>query len=1260
MDPTGQVFSTTTINDRGEFAINFDANGAVAIEGTGFYYNEVIGDLSQAAGTLRAFYIPTGTGVQQAYVNMITHLTGPRIRALVVGGTAFPDAVAQAEQELREQLAITVAGWTPAVAGIAMNLAGGDTGTHDNAYLLAVSSVLIKVAQNRGGSLDGKVQEILNNASLDLADGTLTTALKDEVTTALLQLDVANVTANLNRRLSDVGATTTAPDMNAVLDQDRDGIVNATDNCPQVPNPEQENNDHDARGDACDTCPDTECPADCLPADEANGIPEDLCYVSCMPGMPDNCPVNQGCAFIGPNFQMCADTCNPLDLSSCTPPFGCMGVMSDRPEQGLNVCLPPPFLGTLQEGDACMHGGELCAPGLMCGGLGDSGAAGEAFGPPVCRKACDPQTPGTCGERACTTYDLSTIGLQGTFSMCDLPPGQVGDPCYTQADHCGPGLACLRAPGTCPNQVDECCVAVGALDQPCGLESRCNEGLVCFRDHSNPDLSDVCKAAGGLGLLCYDGDVCDFGLSCQSDAMGCMTAGAMSERCCLMGGTGNWGLACNAGQCNEGLSCLTSPTCPFDLAVCCLPDETGGSNEACGAGDLCDPGFSCRAGCTNGLPKCCQEGGGLWQVCLDGGLCEEGLTCGTGLCEGGLPECCKPVACGANNTCGQGLRCVPGSNGLCGRGTSMVNCCLPAGGAGEVCKAGNSCDGTLTCVTSHETEACAPPGTDPMAYYQVGCCLAQGGPYEPCRSDQSCDEGLSCLPGAPGVCSASPIGSGGCCQPAGGLLQPCRIDNTCDQGLSCLTGAPGVCPGAVSSSYPCCQLAGGLHQSCRSDRSCEPGLECRLLGGSTSETCEISTSTGRAGQACNNDDSCMAGLACVTEGCPWELAECCLSAGTGGEQQACGAQGACNQGLACGTTCTNGLAACCSPAGGLRQPCLPGGLCTGGLECTGTAGHQSCMPPSCLVGGLCANPDLRCLQGSGPMECMDGDGSGRCCYPVGGLGERCDNGSCDAPLSCIDAGPQGTTCQPTGGQDEYCTAENLCDPGYACVPSYQGCPQGMNNCCKETGGDHQPCGLNDACDEGHACVMSWDCIPGTAISTRCCLTSGAQGEPCNTNGSCDTEELACYQGTCTTTGAEGEPCNANMTCDLPELYCVQSTCTLAGAENQACRPGPMGSDRCNAGLLCTLDGCGVLGECCKPSGGLGERCNYDGSCDVTFLACVPQYSGLCGTLSSNSCCATAGGPSQPCRSDGTCDAALTCKADVSCPGGGFGLNCCLP
>ncbi len=252
LTPTGQVFNTQTINDRGEFDISFQAVGPVALEGAGYYYNEVTGQLSSSNLTLRAFFVPTQGGAQSAYINMVTHLTTERIKALVAGGTSFSAAVAQAETELRAELAITYPGFSPTISGVGMNVVGGDN--DNNAYLMAVSSVFIQTAVNRtaaGGSLESNLQELLNTATFDFADGTFAGPLKQEITAALLGVDVRLVTQQFTKRLSQIGAVVAVPDMNRVLDQDRDGLPNSLDNCPITPNPGQENVKGGAYGDVC-------------------------------------------------------------------------------------------------------------------------------------------------------------------------------------------------------------------------------------------------------------------------------------------------------------------------------------------------------------------------------------------------------------------------------------------------------------------------------------------------------------------------------------------------------------------------------------------------------------------------------------------------------------------------------------------------------------------------------------------------------------------------------------------------------------------------------------------------------------------------------------------------------------------------------------------------------------------------------------------------------------------------------------------------
>lgn len=240
-NPTGEVFQTSTISDLGEFAISFETTGLVRIEGDGFYYNEVTGELSDAPITLRALYEVTAAGEQDAFVNLVTHLSHERILKLIGDGMTPADATAQAETELRTGLAVGPADLDIVQQGVDLNINGGDD--LGNAYLLAVSSVLAQAAIERAGpdgSVDAALQELVNGISVDLqADGELSTATIDALSDAESALDPERVMELLGQRLSDLGSAETVPDVNRVLDTDDDTVVNRDDNCRWIPNPEQ-------------------------------------------------------------------------------------------------------------------------------------------------------------------------------------------------------------------------------------------------------------------------------------------------------------------------------------------------------------------------------------------------------------------------------------------------------------------------------------------------------------------------------------------------------------------------------------------------------------------------------------------------------------------------------------------------------------------------------------------------------------------------------------------------------------------------------------------------------------------------------------------------------------------------------------------------------------------------------------------------------------------------------------------------------------
>ena len=227
-NPTGEVFNTHTINDLGEFNLELRVPRYASLEANGYYYNEATGALSESPIFLMAFYEARASGQQQAYINIVTHLSYGRVRSLLLAGADFDTAISQGEHELRLALGVGPPDFDPGRSGIDMNILGGDTDA--NAYLFAVSAVLANAARNRDGWIDAELQELVNGLSEDLEDdGELAGTAIAELRAAEATLDPDAVMSMLESRLIELGSTVGVPDIRRIIDRDDDGYVSADD-----------------------------------------------------------------------------------------------------------------------------------------------------------------------------------------------------------------------------------------------------------------------------------------------------------------------------------------------------------------------------------------------------------------------------------------------------------------------------------------------------------------------------------------------------------------------------------------------------------------------------------------------------------------------------------------------------------------------------------------------------------------------------------------------------------------------------------------------------------------------------------------------------------------------------------------------------------------------------------------------------------------------------------------------------------------------
>jgi len=173
------------------------------------------------------------------------------------------------------------------------------------------------------------------------------------------------------------GVTIQATEITLVMDTDADGIEDAVDNCPDVPNPDQLDADADGTGDACDP--------DNLDSD-ADGVFDSV----------DNCPLVMNADQLDADADGTGDACDPDNLDSDAD-----GVLD-----GVDNC---PEVANADQADADADGvGDVCDPDLA-----DSDADGVAEGVDNCPAVANADQADTDGDGigdACDSTDTGETG----------------------------------------------------------------------------------------------------------------------------------------------------------------------------------------------------------------------------------------------------------------------------------------------------------------------------------------------------------------------------------------------------------------------------------------------------------------------------------------------------------------------------------------------------------------------------------------------------------------------------------------------------------------------------------------------------------------------------------------------------------------------------------------------------------------------------------------------------------------------------------
>lgn len=163
---TGKAFTSSITSDDGSFGLsNVEMESNLALlSANGFYYNEVLGQLSSAQITLQA--LADLNNEETVNVNVLTHITKARIEKLVADGLSFAEAKRKAESEFQDFLGVTDhfnQGFEQ------MSIA---TSGDFNAMLLAFSVILQRPSNSLNviPTLPAELTWLMTNLSTDFAD----------------------------------------------------------------------------------------------------------------------------------------------------------------------------------------------------------------------------------------------------------------------------------------------------------------------------------------------------------------------------------------------------------------------------------------------------------------------------------------------------------------------------------------------------------------------------------------------------------------------------------------------------------------------------------------------------------------------------------------------------------------------------------------------------------------------------------------------------------------------------------------------------------------------------------------------------------------------------------------------------------------------------------------------------------------------------------------------------------------------------------
>ncbi len=207
---TGRSFIASVHTNEGYFELkNIDLkSGISSLKAEGFYFSELYGEYSTTGLTLQA--LADLSDKEAVNINILTHLTKPRIEKLVQDGQSFRSAKKQAESELLSFLGIN--------QSIDQNFEDLDISVNqDNDGILLAISIIVQrytFVSSEKPSITPEIIQLLANLGNDFRqDGQINDeSLINNILNNISKANLIDIRENIEKCYSDMGISLIIPD----------------------------------------------------------------------------------------------------------------------------------------------------------------------------------------------------------------------------------------------------------------------------------------------------------------------------------------------------------------------------------------------------------------------------------------------------------------------------------------------------------------------------------------------------------------------------------------------------------------------------------------------------------------------------------------------------------------------------------------------------------------------------------------------------------------------------------------------------------------------------------------------------------------------------------------------------------------------------------------------------------------------------------------------------------------------------------------